>query len=304
MRSFNMTTKTLRTVTTTQPRRNVNAASCNRSTWMVTTMRSNGPMASMTSVTSTPSIRSRKYPLRPRKRAITTIALGALLGVFAATAVPTLAGGSGGNAQRMQSKSRVVVQGLDQRPTIWTDPGRNNGHAGVLNPAGDLNGDLYPEVLISPHDPRDIWVVWGKFTGVNHDLAWSRWEGDAWREIDWVDYKPRNGNDFDPVLKISNAQRAFVVWWTEFDGQGEIYLSMFLQTHWLAPFRVSPPDVDSRRPLFRRISPQAVEVEFETPSGTMFQVVGRVRPHTITDDINPQMHWSLRGDPVNIAPRP
>ena len=278
------TNKIRNMTTTTQPQSSGNRSPRNRpSTPMVTTMN-----------------HSMNHTPRPDNH-LTLVTVFALVGLFAATSMPTWAAG---NAHRALGKSRIVGQGLDQGPAIWTDPGRTNSQANVLNPDGDINGDLYPTVVNNPLDPRDIWVVWSKFTGTNHDLAWSSWEAAAWREIEWVDYKPRVGNDFDPVLKFSVQQRPFLVWWTEFDGQGEVYVSLFLETHWLAPFRVSPPNVDSRRPQIRRIFPQSIEVEFETPDGILVQVVGRVRPHTITDDINPQMHWSLRGDPVNIASQP
>jgi len=177
--------------------------------------------------------------------------------------------------------------GADRK--IWTPRGRGVRNAEVLNAYGDATGDLWPSICESPNAPYYPVVVWSRFSGVDYDLAWSRWTGDAWRAVEWLFGTFESGDDLDPDVIIDSSGRPYVVWWREEIGGGRVYASAQLVNRWTEPFLISDPQVDSRYPTIVLDVDDNLVVTFLTKDGLVTQTVAFSFPDTITDDINPQI---------------
>ncbi len=153
-----------------------------------------------------------------------------------------------------------------------------------LNPEGDLSRDLWPVIVESNGRP---FVVWSRFTGIDYDLAWSRWNGPGWREVDWIEPMPRSGNDLDPDLTVDETGRPHLAWWTDEGGLGRVYFSMYLDTRWMGAYGVSDPDTDSRDPRITVNRDGSITVEFTTPDGTRSKTIQIISGHSINDDFDP-----------------
>jgi hypothetical protein len=161
--------------------------------------------------------------------------------------------------------------------------------AQVLNTTGDINGDLWPQILESPAAPHYPMVVWSRFNGSNYDMAWSRWTGAGWAPIRYIAKRPTPGDDLDPDLAFDSIGRPYVTWWAEMeDGGGMVFFSAFLSDRWLPPVLISNPAVDSRLPVLEVSSSRELSVTYETPGGSVTQYITFTSPNTITEDINPQ----------------
>jgi hypothetical protein len=182
--------------------------------------------------------------------------------------------------------TQVVLDARTGR--VWTAPSRGEGPT-VLNEGGDRNGDLYPRILESSVGPHYPWVVWSRYNvhDEKYDLAWSRWSEAGWEPIRWLEPEASPGDNLDAALGFDAHGRPYVAWWREDDGHGQVYLSVYLVTSWMAPFPVSSAGVDSRHPSLDVPSPGVMIVRYETPAGTVEETVLFDAPVTITDDINP-----------------
>lgn len=194
---------------------------------------------------------------------------------------------------------RTIVLGnaSDKNFRVWHVT-RAADHTVPLNPSGDLNGDLWPVVLEVPHDDRRPWVVWSRFNGSDYDLAWSRWqENGGWTDVAWVTLAPAMpGNDLTPNLDHGPSDgRPYVVWTNDTGGAREVYLSIFLSTRWMQPYRVSDVGEDATYPTVRVLDDDTVEVTYETPAGPRTRTLRFLRPTTITDDANPFEYFQMGG---------
>jgi hypothetical protein len=187
------------------------------------------------------------------------------------------------------------VQGAGSR--IWSPRGRTLRQALILNPLGDANGDLWPTIAETPREPHQPWVVWSRFNGYEYHLAWSAWTPEGWSAIQWVRRGWATGDDLDPDAAFNRTGQLFVVWWRAAEGNARVYMSTFLTRRWSRPMLISDPRVDSRYPTITRARDGALWVQYETPQGTQRRGLGRNRPDTITDDINPQI-----STPTGIKP--
>lgn len=172
---------------------------------------------------------------------------------------------------------------------VWSARGRASRAQVALNPYGDFNGDLFPTVVESSVAPYAPLVVWSRFNATEYDLAWSTWTKNGWTEISAIATPDGAGDDLDPAVAFNEDGRAFLVWWRDEVGGGRVYLSVMLSNdRWMSPFLISQLGTDSRLPRMEVVDDASVLVEYETPAGTVSQVVALASPDTITDDINPQ----------------
>ncbi len=172
---------------------------------------------------------------------------------------------------------------------------RNVGARLVLNPDGDGLGDLWPTIVENELDGGRPHVIWSRFDGTSFDLVWSRWTDQAgWSEPAWVAGAAMTGDDLDPDLKFDPTDgRPCVAWWSDDGGVGGVYLSLFLSSRWMSPYRVSAEGEDARYPTVDLLDDGTYRVSFETPAGTVVRFVKFHRPDTITDDLNPLEYLTL-----------
>ena len=174
-------------------------------------------------------------------------------------------------------------------PNIWTPVGRvSRRTSATLNPWGDSRGDTWPVVGDSGHAPHHAWAVWSQRDGYDYELVWSRWTAGGWRSTSWIyPGEFHAGDDLDADLGFDSTGRPYLTWWREENGQGRVYLSLFLLTQWMAPYAVSEPDVDGRFPVIAVRPDGEILVTFETAEGMVEQTIFFDEPVTITDDIDP-----------------
>ena len=223
------------------------------------------------------------------------VLMGSLAWVLAAAVAPAGAevaaelDGSGAYLRTV-----VLATSSAKNVRIWSKvTSRPNLHP--LNLDGDLNGDLWPVVAEQPVGASRPWVVWSRFTGAGFDLAWSRFDAAsrAWIPISWVESAGTFGDDLDPAVAFDSTGRPFVAWWRDEAGVGQIYLSLFLQSRWLVPFRVSDAGADSVAPTITMLSDTRVRIDYTTPEGTVTRTIEFHRPLTITDDATPFGRFSV-----------
>ncbi|MBZ5640359.1 MAG: hypothetical protein LAO51_16585, partial [Acidobacteriia bacterium] len=65
------------------------------------------------------------------------------------------------------------------------------------------------------------------------------------------------------------------------------YLSLFLESRWMAAYPVSAEGVDSRSPGIMLLDDGRMQIDYDTPAGHVVDFVSLNRPLSITDDIDP-----------------
>lgn len=147
---------------------------------------------------------------------------------------------------------------------------------------------------------RALWIVWSRHNDTDFDLAWSRWSGEGWEPIAWLSpTSDQAGDDLDSNLDFGSDGRPYVAWWRNENGVGGVYFSLFLETHWLAPLRLSVAGVDARHPVISVDADDVITVTYDTGSGTVEQTVTLSSTVGITDDIDPMSHVTVDA-PVHV----
>ena len=92
----------------------------------------------------------------------------------------------------------VVPGGPPWRPGIWGKRMRfgMRRDSNVLNPKGDMHGDMIPRIVEANAAPHHPWVVWSRYNGRDYDLVWSSWQR-AWSRIVPVVAGSLAGDDLD-----------------------------------------------------------------------------------------------------------
>lgn len=181
--------------------------------------------------------------------------------------------------------TRVLLD--DRDAGVW-NPVRRGGGRTALNLKGNQNGDAFPTIGESTIAPYHPWAVWSRLNRSQYDLAWSRWNGDRWEPIRWIErvYSPQ-GDDLDADLGFDEVGRPYIAWWRDEGGVGRVYLSTCLGTMWMEAYPVSGLGVDSRYPSIEVREGGTLIVRYDTPEGMVEQTVIFDLPETITEDINP-----------------
>lgn len=184
-------------------------------------------------------------------------------------------------------ETRILTGDTRRGVGVWSPVG-SVVHSGTLNPAGDAQGDLWPMIAEPVNHPHYAWVVWSRLNGSEYDLVWARWTAQGWQEVLWLQpTADLQGDDLDADVTFDVVSRPYVVWWRNERGTGRVYLSVFLQSEWMAPYAVSEPGTDSRFPEIEILSSGVIQVNYDTPDGRVQQNVFFDLPVTITDDIDP-----------------
>ena len=161
-----------------------------------------------------------------------------------------------------------------------------------LNPTGDILGDLAPTVVENPANSNYPYAFWAHPNGGDYDLVFSRWTGAGWSPTQFVQ-SDNFTNEFEPRAAFSSTGRPFLVWWSDENGVGSVYFSMFLQTRWMTPIRVSAVGVDSRHAEAVIFDDLTVGVFYDIPNGHVWRMVTIPDRNTITDDIDPKIRSEI-----------
>ncbi len=177
---------------------------------------------------------------------------------------------------------------LDHRGNgVWSEVRRGRSR-NALNPLGDRIGDFFPTIGESTVAPYHPWVVWSRLYQSQYDLAWSRWNGDRWEPIRWIEpTSSAPGDDLDADLSFDEIGRPYIAWWRDENGVGRVYLSTYLGTMWMEAYPVSDLGADGRYPSIEVREGGTLIVRYDTPEGEVEQTVIFDLPVTITEDINP-----------------
>jgi hypothetical protein len=182
----------------------------------------------------------------------------------------------------------VVTRATVRSLRIWSVQ-RTLSSSNVLNPGGDVNGDLWPTIAENPFDSNHPWAVWSRFGGAGYDLAWGRWLPGGWTAP--VEVQPGggadDGDDLDPRIAFGPFGRPYLAWWRDEGGTGRVYFSMYGDGGWMPGAPVSDPGIDSRYPSISILDDGRIRVEFETPGGRVIRFVFVPVQNSITDDIDP-----------------
>lgn len=207
------------------------------------------------------------------------------VGLFMAASIPvltTLATLTTPRAEvtvSVDRKGRVVavIQMLDPTatpPLLWAPVRANADPALLLNPAGDQHLDGRPSIRINPvtHLPE---AAWARHTGINSDIAWSRFDGARWSSPLLL---TSDGRSRGPTLWIDRAgNRRLAFWKRGRASDADAVLVTVLpagETQWWVPQRVSAVGVPTRKPDIRTYKDfgSFIVAEAETPDGLSVEV--------------------------------
>ena len=161
-----------------------------------------------------------------------------------------------------------------------------------LNPSGDLLGDLAPSVVESPIADRWPIAVWAHPNGGDYDLVFSRFTGRTWTPMAFVELD-NSYNDLDPRMVMNSTGRPYMVWYRTEPGGGAVYFSLFLQSRWMTPIRVSASGIDATAPQLQLSSDTRVTVTYTTPGGPQTRTLTIPNTDSITDDIDPKIRTQI-----------
>jgi hypothetical protein len=189
----------------------------------------------------------------------------------------------------------VVANGSTRNLKVWT-PSKSRTPRVILNPDGDLYGDLYPAILESPIDRVPL-VVWSHAGTADFDLVWSQFRDGAWGPTAPLAAEASPGADLDPAIAFDGPGRPHLAWWRDESGIGVVYYTMFLTTRWMLALPVSDPGVDSRYPSITALPDGRIRITYVTPFGNESRIIAKTTGATITDDINPFKSLSISEEP-------
>jgi len=127
-----------------------------------------------------------------------------------------------------------IIEGPDPIPQgIW-EPIRDVDPALFLNPEGAGREDGRPDIAM---DPVTRWphVVWAYNNGTDHDIAYSRWDGDGWLQTEFL--TSNAADEIDPRIHV-DGDAVYVVWW-EKDAQSVWFVKRPRLGAWEVPEQVS-----------------------------------------------------------------
>jgi hypothetical protein len=208
-----------------------------------------------------------------------------------------------GNYVRMIYLTNASGQNL----RIWSSLRAGRGNIHPLNPDGDVLMDSWPFYVENRFESNRPYVVWSRFNGNDYDLVWTRLTGDGeWAAVDWVEWTAHPGMDQDPFLASRPSDgRPHLVWCSDEDGVGQVYLSIFLESGWADRFLVSDPGVDSRYPVIDFLEDERIQVTYDTADGVVSRMIPIYSPY-IKDDVNPKadVHKEEPDRNFKVAPTP
>lgn len=159
-----------------------------------------------------------------------------------------------------------LTRGNGQRATVWGQVRPNLPLELMLNPLGDVHGDMPPTITLHPETGHP-WVVWSMNVANQKRIAFSMWDGERWTAPARVVANPGpfGWDQMDPVLAFDGEGLPYLVWWV--DGQvDQVYFSTMVDRCWTPPYLISDDSQDSRHPSLSFEGP-TVRIIYETPSG-------------------------------------
>jgi hypothetical protein len=136
----------------------------------------------------------------------------------------------------------------------------------LLNPLGDLQGDLAPFIRQHPAT-RQPWVVWPLNNGNLKQIAFSTWDGQKWTVPEAVSplSAPVPYDDLEPYLDFDAAGAPYLVW-SRREPTARVFFSTLRNGRWTPAMPISPKAIDARNPTLGFRGTQAV-ITYQTPTG-------------------------------------
>ncbi len=159
-----------------------------------------------------------------------------------------------------------LTRGSGASKRVWAQVRPYVRQAHLLNPLGDVQGDLAP--FIRPHPATRLpWIVWPMNTGNLKQIAFSTWDGRRWTEPQAVAplSAPVPYDDLEPHLNFDTAGVVYLVW-SRREPTARVYFSTLRNNRWTPALAVSPRGVDARNPTLAFRGTQAV-ITYQTPTG-------------------------------------
>jgi hypothetical protein len=138
-----------------------------------------------------------------------------------------------------------ITEGPDPIPQVIWQPVRDVDPMLFLNPDGGPRGDGRPAAAFHPVTGWPH-VVWAYRAGADREVAYSRWQGGGWGEMQFL--TSSTADEVDPRISISADGAIYVVWW---DAQTEsIWMSSLGHglSNWTDPEPVTGLVDAGRRP--------------------------------------------------------
>lgn len=141
----------------------------------------------------------------------------------------------------------------------------------LLNPLGDVTGDLSPSIAVHPVTGQP-WVVWPRNEGNQKRLVYSTWNGKAWTAPQPIAIPDLMGWDqIEPRLMFDPAGTPFLLF-TEAARNGRILFTTKARGVWTPPLPLSDGRVDSRTPGAALLG-DALQVTWSTPVGMVSRLL-------------------------------
>ena len=188
-----------------------------------------------------------------------------------------------GMAYRTTTSGGIVRIWSSAAPTFERRP---------LNPTGDVLGDLAPTIVESTTADRWPFAVWSHPNGPDYDLVFSRFTGRTWTPISFVE-TDNSHKALEPRMVMNSTGRPYMVWYRTEPGGGAVYFSLFLESRWMTPIRVSYIGVAATSPDLDLVSDSRVNVTYNTANGPQTRTLTIPTPDSITDDIDPKIRTQI-----------
>jgi len=149
---------------------------------------------------------------------------------------------------------------------VWSQVRTHAPLEQILNPLGDILGDLAPQIRTDPVSGNP-WAMWSMNVANQKQVGYSFWTGTAWsvprRIVTQPD--PYYYDEINPSFALDLGGRPYAVW-ERAESAHAVYLSLMFQGVWTPPLLVSDEGVDTRRPTIE-LQGSSVVITYETAAG-------------------------------------
>ena len=161
-----------------------------------------------------------------------------------------------------------LVRSRGARPIVWAQVRPGVPQNQLLNPQGDVTGDLAPVIRLHPQTGNP-WAVWPMRVANQYQVGVSYWTGTGWSPTQRIVTAPDPYyyDEVQPSFTFDFAGNPFVVW-ERAEPTHQILFSTLMGGVWTPPLLLSDPSLDSRGPSIEMDGARA-RISYATPTGTV-----------------------------------